>query len=228
MTQFSFLLFLTVASRGCSAAVDSTDSEEWAWSSLSPSLPRSCKEIKGKYFNADDGLYLLRAKNGVIYQTFCDMTSAGGGWTLVASVHENNVAGKCTVGDRWSSQQGNRADYPEGDGNWANYNTFGSAEAATSDDYKNPGYYDIQAADLGIWHVPNKSPMENWRNSSLLRYRTTTGFFQHLEHNLFGLYQVHRAVGWRALKCLGWRDKSALWSHVLIEWLEKSKLLHCS
>ena len=64
------------------------------------------------------------------------MTSGGGGWTLVASVHENNMRGKCTVGDRWSSQQGNRADYPEGDGNWANYNTFGSAEAATSDDYK--------------------------------------------------------------------------------------------
>lgn len=64
------------------------------------------------------------------------MTSWGGGWTLVASVHENNMLGKCTLGDRWSSQQGNRADYPEGDGNWANYNTFGSAEAATSDDYK--------------------------------------------------------------------------------------------
>ena len=83
-----------------------------------------------------DGLYFLRTKNGVIYQTFCDMTTAGGGWTLVASVHENNMDGKCTVGDRWSSQQGNRVDYPEGDGNWANYNTFGTAEGATSDDYK--------------------------------------------------------------------------------------------
>ncbi|XP_071474887.1 intelectin-1a-like [Marmota flaviventris] len=203
MTQLYFLLFLIVASRGCSAAVSNVVSEEWTWSSLYASLPRSCKEIKEKCFNAHDGLYLLRAKNGAIYQTFCDMTSAGGGWTLVASVHENNMAGKCTVGDQWSSQQGNRADYPEGDGNWANYNTFGSAEAATSDDYKNPGYYDIQAADLGIWHVPNKSPMENWRNSSLLRYRTTTGFFQHLEHNLFGLYQKY-PVKYGLGKC--WND----------------------
>ncbi|MBZ3891116.1 Intelectin-1a [Sciurus carolinensis] len=176
MTQLGFLLFLIVATRGCSA----------------------------------DGLYFLRAKNGVIYQTFCDMTSAGGGWTLVASVHENSMPGKCTVGDRWSSQQGNRADYPEGDGNWANYNTFGSAEAATSDDYKvdatwerNPGYYDIQAQDLGIWHVPNKSPMQNWQNSSLLRYRTITGFFQHLEHNLFGLYQKY-PVKYGIGKC--WTD----------------------
>ncbi|XP_015347480.1 intelectin-1a-like [Marmota marmota marmota] len=203
MTQLYFLLFLIVASRGCSAAVSNVVSEEWTWSSLFASLPRSCKEIKEKYFGANDGLYLLRAKNGAIYQTFCDMTSAGGGWTLVASVHENNMAGKCTVGDRWSSQQGNRADYPEGDGNWANYNTFGSAEAATSDDYKNPGYYDIQAADLGIWHVPNKSPMQNWRNSSLLRYRTRTGFFQHLEHNLFGLYQKY-PVKYGIGKC--WTD----------------------
>ncbi|XP_075849453.1 intelectin-1-like [Microcebus murinus] len=136
-----------------------------------------------------DGLYFLRTKNGLIYQTFCDMITVGGGWTLVASVHENNMYGKCTVGDRWSSQQGSRADYPEGDNNWANYNTFGSAEAATSDDYKNPGYYDIQAQDLSIWHVPNNSPLEHWRNSSLLRYHTDIGFLQRLGHNLFGLYQ---------------------------------------
>ena len=33
------------------------------------------------------------------------MTSDGGGWTLVASVHENNINGKCTMGDKWSSEQ---------------------------------------------------------------------------------------------------------------------------
>ncbi|XP_010832000.1 PREDICTED: intelectin-1-like [Bison bison bison] len=53
----------------------------------------------------------------------------------------------------------------------------------------NPGYYDIQAQDLGIWHVPNKSPLQHWRNSSLLRYHTNSGFFCRLGHNLFGLYQ---------------------------------------
>ncbi|XP_077893164.1 intelectin-2-like isoform X1 [Ictidomys tridecemlineatus] len=204
MTRLCFLLFLSVATEWCSAGKSLQGDEECA-SSFS-SLPRSCKEIKNTCQKARDGLYLLRAKDGAIYQTFCDMTSAGGGWTLVASVHENNMAGKCTVGDRWSSQQGNRADYPEGDGNWANYNTFGSAEAATSDDYKNPGYYDIQAADLSIWHVPNNSPMKNWRNSSLLRYRTTSGFFKHLGHNLFGLYQLHRKypVKYGLGKC--WND----------------------
>lgn len=80
--------------------------------------------------------YYLTTANGGVYQTFCDMTTAGGGWTLVASVHENNMYGKCTVGDRWSSEQGNNPNRPDGEGNWANRVTFGTAEGATSDDFK--------------------------------------------------------------------------------------------
>ncbi|XP_063109606.1 intelectin-1a-like [Cavia porcellus] len=133
--QLGLLVLLMIATRGCSAAVTSAYLEEDTCS-LSGFLPRSCNEVKQRCRNARDGLYFLCTKNGIIYQTFCDMTTAGGGWTLVATVHENNVYGKCKVGDRWSSQQGNKADYPEGDGNWANYNTFGTAEVATSDDYK--------------------------------------------------------------------------------------------
>ncbi len=64
------------------------------------------------------------------------MTTAGGGWTLVASVHENNMYGKCTVGDRWSSQQGSNLNRPDGDGTWTNTVTFGAAEAATSDEVR--------------------------------------------------------------------------------------------
>ncbi|KAK2913848.1 hypothetical protein Q8A67_002247 [Cirrhinus molitorella] len=64
------------------------------------------------------------------------MTTAGGDWTLVASVHENNMYGKCTVGDRCTSQQGNDPNRPDGDGTWTNKVTFGTAEAATSDDFK--------------------------------------------------------------------------------------------
>ncbi|XP_041443610.1 intelectin-1-like [Xenopus laevis] len=152
---------------------------------------RSCKEIKNSNNDSQDGIYTLTSSDGISYQTFCDMTTNGGGWTLVASVHENYLAGKCTVGDRWSSQQGNRADYPEGDGNWANYNTFGSVGGATSDDYKNPGYYDIEAYDLGVWHVPNKTPLSVWRNSSLQRYRTTDGILFKERGNLFSLYQIY-------------------------------------
>lgn len=87
------------------------------------------------YFSLD-GIYFLTTECGSVYQTFCDMTSAGGGWTLVASVHENNIHGACTYGDRWSSQQGNDRLKPEGEGTWANTVTFGTAEGSTGDDYK--------------------------------------------------------------------------------------------
>lgn len=64
------------------------------------------------------------------------MKTDGGGWTLVASVHENNIQGQCTVGDRWTSQQGNNVNKPEGDEAWTNQVIFGTPEAATNDDYK--------------------------------------------------------------------------------------------
>ncbi|KAF3852105.1 hypothetical protein F7725_005460 [Dissostichus mawsoni] len=115
-------------------------------------VARSCKEIQDRYNEHE----------------------AGGGWTLVASVHENSIYGRCTVGDRWSSQQGNNANLPDGDGNWSNRNTFGAAEGATSDDFKNPGYYEIRAEDMSVWHVPNNFPLEHWNLAAILRYHTET------------------------------------------------------
>ncbi|KAF3852106.1 hypothetical protein F7725_005461 [Dissostichus mawsoni] len=116
------------------------------------------------------------------------MTTAGGGWTLVASVHENSIYGRCAVGDRWSSQQGNNANLPDGDGNWSNRNTFGAAEGATSDDLKNPGYYDIMAEDISVWHVPNNVPLEHWNLAAILRYHTETHFLRLHGGNLFQMF----------------------------------------
>ncbi|XP_075687251.1 intelectin-1-like [Rhinoderma darwinii] len=161
---------------------------------------RSCEEINRSDNNARDGIYTLTTEHGITYQTFCDLTTNGGGWTLVASIHENNLNGKCTIGDRWSSQQGNNENNPEGDGNWANYATFGSSDGATSDDYKNPGYYDITAANVGLWHVPNKTPPTLWKNKSLLRYRTENGFLSTNGGNLFHLYEKY-PVKYNTGKC---------------------------
>ncbi|XP_051505493.1 intelectin-like [Myxocyprinus asiaticus] len=161
-------------------------------------LAQSCLDIKEKYNVSQDGIYFLTTESGSVYQTFCDMTTAGGGWTLVASVHENNLNGRCSLGDRWSSQQGNDQHQPEGDGTWANTDTFGTAEGSTSDDYKNPGYYEIPAKDVSVWHVPNKELLKNWMTAAILRYHTESQFLS--EHggslyNLFKKYPVKFAAG---------------------------------
>nr|BAL14266.1 intelectin skin/kidney-type [Silurus asotus] len=150
----------------------------------------SCKELKQRFGFSTDGLYYLSTASGVVYQTYCDMTTAGGGWTLVASVHENNLYGKCTTGDRWSSQQGGSPNVPEGDGSWSNTVTFGTAEAATSDDFKNPGYYEITAEDVAVWHVPNNERVDQWKVKSFLRYHTETKFLNSYSGNLYNLFKL--------------------------------------
>ncbi|XP_063075340.1 intelectin-like [Engraulis encrasicolus] len=154
-------------------------------------IGQSCKEIKDTFKVKEDGIYFLITKSGVAYQTFCDMTTAGGGWTLVASVHENDIMGKCTRGDRWSSQNGDNPNKPEGDNTWANRVTFGTAEAATDDDFKNPGYYDIKAQDVSVWHVPNNEEQGAWSNTSILRYHTETHFLADHGGNLYHLFKRH-------------------------------------
>ncbi|XP_056608004.1 intelectin 3 [Triplophysa dalaica] len=154
-------------------------------------LGRSCLDIKEKYGASRDGIYFLTTESGSVYQTFCDMTTAGGGWTLVASVHENNIHGACTYGDRWSSQQGNDRHKPEGEGTWANTVTFGTAEGSTGDDYKNPGYYDIDAQDVAVWHVPNDKVLKDWTTAAILRYHTESHFLSEHGGNLYHLFQKY-------------------------------------
>ncbi|KAL7978363.1 hypothetical protein Chor_014902 [Crotalus horridus] len=201
--------------------------KKWEAGSCQPSQPsqpqklhRSCQEIKAAMPEAADGLYMLTTENGEIYQTFCDMSTNRGGWTLVASVHENNIFGKCTVGDRWSSQQGSNANYPDGDRNWSNNNIFGSAVGATSDDYKNPGYYDLSSRDVSIWHVPNNTPIKRWRDVSFLRYHTETGFLAGEGGNLLRLYEFRVFNNEKAAMalCSGIKLTQCNAEHVSFDW----------
>nr|CAB3257385.1 intelectin-2-like [Phallusia mammillata] len=150
---------------------------------------QSCEEMKGKTFRS--GVYNLNTTDGVEYQTYCDMLTNGGGWTLVASIHENNVHdnGRCTVGDKRSSEQGNNQNTNNGDGNWENLKTFGNVASATSNDFKCLVYFSIDdAKDIMIWQVPNNTPLSMWRSNSYLRYRTYGQFLNKLGGNLQNLF----------------------------------------
>ncbi|KAB5518638.1 hypothetical protein PHYPO_G00168270 [Pangasianodon hypophthalmus] len=132
---------------------------------LEYSTPQSCKDLKQTYKITQDGLYYLSTPSGVVYQTYCDMTTAGGGWTLVASVHENNMYGKCTTEDS-SSSSSSPYSIPQ-----------------------NPGYYGIRAEDVAVWHVPNNELVGRWKLTSFLRYHTETKFLNNYGGNLYNLFK---------------------------------------
>nr|XP_039256181.1 uncharacterized protein LOC120332903 [Styela clava] len=138
------------------------------------------------------GVYTIQpTESSSPIEVFCDMESAGGGWTLVASIHENNIYGKCTSGDLWSSDQGKSSEKYPGNGNWENFNTFGSAEGATSGDYKSPAYYSLQASDVMVWHVPNDVEISQASTDAKLKYYTNTGFLRDYGGTLQSMYSKH-------------------------------------
>ena len=68
-------------------------------------------------------------------------------------------SGKCTVGDKWSSEHENEKGSQVGAEAWFDYETFENVISATSQDYKNAAYFDLRARDVMIWQVPNDTPL---------------------------------------------------------------------
>merc|ERR1711881_285674 len=98
-----------------------TDSTVLMFYRKAPKCIQSCADLPT---GSRSGKYLICGPPA--YATYCDMHSGGGGWTLVASVHEDNIRAKCNSKDRWTSTKGNNPRRPKGDENWLSSSTFGS------------------------------------------------------------------------------------------------------
>ncbi|XP_078493221.1 intelectin-like [Ciona intestinalis] len=149
----------------------------------------SCNDLRCN--GAQDVVHSIASPNGSLYSVYCDMTTDGGGWTFVASINENDINGKCTAGDRWSSERGNSAMHPNGDGNWENNNTFGRVEDAAKDDYKNKAYYQLNATDMMVWYVPNNTTISNYKSSAYIRFHTNSEFLANEGGNLQELFKIY-------------------------------------
>nr|XP_039256398.1 uncharacterized protein LOC120333114 [Styela clava] len=152
---------------------------------------KSCRELKMLGFNADGVYYIQTMKDYPKTEVYCDMTSDGGGWTLVASAHESNISVKCGLDDLWSRYDLiNEVAYPDNT-NWESDYTFGNLFKCTSNDYKNDAYHNMQAENIMIWHVPSELSLTAMKQEAYLRYRTTNGFMKNYGGNLKNLYEKH-------------------------------------
>ena len=117
---------------------------------------------------------------------------------MVASVHDNLIGnnliglnGRCSSGDQWSSEDGNLALSKVGADSWSNRRIFGTPQDATSDDFKNPAYFELNAKDIMIWQVPNETPLKDFDSAAYLKYFTNSEPLQRYGGNLYSLYKDH-------------------------------------
>nr|XP_026690544.1 uncharacterized protein LOC100185179 isoform X2 [Ciona intestinalis]XP_026690545.1 uncharacterized protein LOC100185179 isoform X2 [Ciona intestinalis]XP_026690546.1 uncharacterized protein LOC100185179 isoform X2 [Ciona intestinalis]XP_026690547.1 uncharacterized protein LOC100185179 isoform X2 [Ciona intestinalis] len=190
-TCLVLLLVFVVATVGIYyiAKNNASKSGESGSSSKLTTTSTSCLDLKNSGVSSDGYHFIQPNGTDTSIKVYCDMTTSGGGWTLVASVHENDINGKCTTADMWFSND--LARYSIFSRNWENRNIFGNVKEATSADYKNIGYSVIKASNVMLRHVPNKTPVDKSKSLASLQYHTSNNFLNKYGGNLFATYTKH-------------------------------------
>nr|XP_039258469.1 fibroleukin-like [Styela clava] len=88
--------------------------------SSSPNIKKypasSCNELL-KEGMRKSGIYDIKPEREFeAIEAYCDMETDGGGWTLVASIHESDITKKCDDKDRWANYKSSS----EKNNNWEN------------------------------------------------------------------------------------------------------------
>jgi len=92
----------------------------------------SCFDIKSEYPASQSGVYWINPDGGNAYEAYCDMTSDGGGWTLIGTVFGGDA-------HNWNTEFGY----------WSNTSTLGSVNTPFQD-FKSEAWIDYNLASAEV------------------------------------------------------------------------------